>query len=138
MINRHILSDMLIEHEGLRLRPYTDTTGHLTIGVGRNLTDRGISRNEALQMLDNDIDDCIATLEPYTWFLKCNEARKLVLLDMVFNLGLSGLLGFKQMIHALQIGEYKLAASHMLDSKWATQVKRRAYELATIMENGEL
>ena len=138
MINTHVLTEMLLEHEGLRLKPYTDTTGHLTIGVGRNLTDVGISRSEALLMLQNDIEESIITMEQFTWFLKLDEIRKLVILDMLFNMGLSRLLGFHRMIRAIELRQYGKAADEMLDSTWAQQVKGRAIQLAQMMRTGDL
>ena len=66
-----------------------------------------------------------------------DDARLGVLIEMCYNLGLSGLAGFKKMLAAVEAGDYKKAAKEMLDSKWAFQVKGRAVELAKIMETGE-
>lgn len=134
-----IIRDLLIQHEGLRLRPYKDTVGKLTIGVGRNLDDVGISDVEAYIMLDNDIkkvkDQVFATLP---WAFKLDEPRQAVILSMAFNMGLAGLLAFKNMLGAVETGNYSDAAKHMLDSKWAVQVGNRATYLSKIMETGNL
>ena len=133
-----ILVDMLIRHEGLRLKPYTDTVGKLTIGVGRNLTDVGISKQEAMYLLHDDIQKVQEQLAEQSWFSGLNEARQMAITDMAFNLGLQGLLGFKKAIAALQAGDFASAASEMLNSKWAEQVGARARELANIVRTGEL
>lgn len=53
--SRQKLKNMLVQDESYRQFPYTDTTGHLTVGIGRNISQRGISTTEASQLLDNDI-----------------------------------------------------------------------------------
>lgn len=131
------LRDQLIRHEGLRLKPYIDTVGKLTIGVGRNLTDVGISKGEALMMLDSDIQKATDDLRrECPWVDNLNWARKAVLINMTFNMGINRLLEFKQTLTAAESGEYKFAAVQMLDSVWAKQVRSRATELSTIMETG--
>lgn len=131
------LKELLIKHEGLRLFPYYDTVGKLTIGVGRNLSDKGISKEEAMILLENDIKDCEKDLEKFDWYKELDEVRKIVILDMCFNLGLPKLLSFKKMIQALRNKDYTRAAHEMLDSKWAHQVGNRALELSEIMRTGE-
>ena len=138
MINENILTELLIKHEGFRLKPYKDSVGKLTIGVGRNLDDNGIRRIEAMFMLRNDIQDVYEQIERYSWFHKCNEVRRLVLMDMVFNLGLPKFLGFKRMISALLSSNWEEASREMLDSKWATQVGQRAIDLAEMMFHGDM
>lgn len=136
--NRKKLRDLLIGDEGFSQFPYEDTTGHLTIGFGRNLTDRGISHHEALAMLDNDIDyfhDKLVYLLPF--FEELNDVRKIVLIDMCFNLGVHGLMGFERMLQALADKKYGLAAMEMMDSTWAMQVKGRSQRLANMMLHGE-
>jgi lysozyme len=131
---RDALRAQLIRHEGLRLRPYIDTVGKTTIGVGRNLDDRGISESEALFLLDNDIDMSIDELRArFEWFDELSEVRQRVLVDMAFNLGITKLLGFKRTLAAIKRGDYVAAAAGMMASKWATQVKRRAHRLAAMM-----
>jgi lysozyme len=125
-----------MRHEGCKLNPYKDTVGVLTIGYGRNLEDKGITKAEALMMLRNDIEDVKASLEPFSWYKKQNPARKRTLVNMCFNLGLSGLLKFKRMIEALERDDYNQAAHEALDSKWAQQVGGRALEIAEVIRNG--
>ena len=136
-MDRSALNAELIRDEGLRLRPYLDSVGKLTIGVGRNLDDVGISNAEALTMLANDVDLAIHELESrFTWFGDLSDARQRVLVNMCFNLGITRLLGFRNMLAAVELGDYYKAAHEMLDSKWARQVGDRAKRLATMMEQG--
>ncbi len=124
---------MIIEHEGLRLKPYRDSVGKLTIGVGRNLDDVGISEEEALSLLDHDIGNVLQGLEREPVFHTLSELRRAVLTDMAFNLGLAGLKEFRLMYAALADADFERAAAEMLDSTWAGQVGRRAKRLAKMM-----
>lgn len=137
MTQRQILVEQLVAHEGLRLKPYVDTVGKITIGVGRNLTDNGISSDEAFSLLDHDINGVLADLGTFGWFSALDPVRQRVLADMRFNLGPSRLRGFRDMLHAVAIGDYHQAASQMLASRWASQVKDRATTLAAMMRTGE-
>ncbi len=132
------LHEMLIRHEGLRLKPYNDTVGKLTIGVGRNLDDVGITREEALMLLDNDIAKVRREVNrAFPWFAQLNPVRKNVVLNMVFNIGLPRFRQFKKTIAAIKAKDWEEAASQMLDSRWARQVGRRARELAAMMKTGK-
>jgi lysozyme len=125
-------------HEGERLKPYRCTAGKLTIGIGRNLEDRGISRDESAYLLGNDIDDhWRELLKALPWVEQLDEVRQRVLLDMAFNLGVAGLLAFKKTLGTIREGNYEKAASMMLDSKWAKQVGQRADRLSRMMFTGK-
>jgi len=131
------LTDMLTRHEGVRLKPYHDTVGKLTIGIGRNLDDVGISRDEAEYLLTNDVNDALAALRgAFPWFALLNPARQDVLADMAFNMGLHRLEGFHLMLAACEHQDFHEAAKEMRNSHWAAQVGARAIELATMMETG--
>lgn len=131
------LTDMLVDHEGMRRKPYRCTAGKLTIGVGRNLDDRGISPDEAMYMLANDIKDARRELSAaFPWFDKLDEVRQAVLIDMCVNLGLSRLQGFRNTLALIGVGKYEAAAQEMLNSKWAEQVGRRAQRLSRMMATG--
>jgi lysozyme len=133
------LKGLLLQHESYKQFPYTDSTGHLTIGIGRNLSDRGISSAEAFNLLDDDIIYFTNKLNHFlNYFAELAEPRQIALIDMCFNLGVQGLLNFTQMLSALERRDYEEAAREMLDSKWAVQVGERAVCLANIMRNGEL
>lgn len=129
------LKQQLMRDEGLRLHPYTDTAGKLTIGFGRNLDDVGISREEAEDMLDNDIEQVQSELSNFDWYNQLNAKRRDVIANMCFNLGLPTLMQFENMIAALSAHQYNRAADEMLDSKWARQVGARATRLAEVMRN---
>lgn len=132
------LHEMLIRHEGLRLKPYRDAKNKLTIGVGRNLDDAGITREEALMLLNNDIATVRREVErALPWVSRLNPVRKDVILDMVFNLGLPRFRRFKKTIAAIKAEDWEKAAREMLDSQWAKQVGKRAKELSAMMKRGQ-
>ena len=132
------LHEMLIRHEGLRLKPYRDTVGKLTIGIGRNLDDVGITREEAMMLLNHDITKVQREVQnAFPWFSDLNRVRKNVVLNMVFNLGLPRFRQFKKAIAAIRAKRWDEAAKQMLDSRWARQVGRRARELASMMKSGK-
>lgn len=137
-VNIQALKDQLLRYEGLSLKPYICTQGKLTIGIGRNLEDKGLSLDEVDYLLNNDIKSVIAQVSTHIRvFESLSETRKIILLDMAFNLGTTGLCKFKKMLRALEAGNYSLAAAEMLDSRWAEQVGVRAHELAQKMVLGE-
>lgn len=125
-----IAISLLKEHEGLRLKPYTDTVGKLTIGYGRNLDDVGISRPEAESMLYSDSYEAMQDLQQFPWWDRIHIDAQAAFIDMRFNLGHRGFRGFKQMLHALDEGNMDGAAEEILDSKYAEQVGRRAQVIA--------
>ena len=134
-----LVERMLTLHEGTRLKPYTDTTGHLTIGVGRNLTDKGISQEEAQMLLQNDLYEVRDALRRnLPWTASLDGTRYSVLQDMSFNLGIAGLLKFAKTLALIQHGDYSGAADAMLQSRWAKQVGSRAFRLAEMMRTGEV
>ena len=130
-----MIKELLKKHEGLRLKPYRCTAGKLTIGYGRNLEERGITEEEADMMLQNDIDWFTNQLRrELSWFDSKPEVVKTVLVNMSFNLGVGGLLGFKNTLKAIEQGRYKDASEMMLKSMWARQVGSRAKELSEMMK----
>ena len=138
MINRDAMVRQLRLHEGERLKPYRCTAGKLTIGVGRNLEDRGITREESAMLLANDVAaEERELLRALPWVATLDEVRQRVLLDMAFNMGIVGLLGFKNTLATIQAGDYQRAAAMMLDSKWAGQVGQRAERLSRMMATGK-
>jgi lysozyme len=130
--------EQLKRDEGCRLRPYRDSVGKLTIGIGRNLDDVGISQDEADMLLHNDLGKVFTQLsEQIPWIADLDEARQGVLENMCFNMGIHGLMGFKNTLALIQAGEYDKAADAMLESHWAEQVGPRAQRLALQMRRGE-
>jgi lysozyme len=131
------LEEQLERDEGLRLKPYTDTVGKLTIGIGRNLTDIGISEDEAHYLLAADIAKVRAQLAPYQWYATLDLVRKAAVENMCFNVGLGSLLHFPSMLHCIAVSDWQGAHDQALASVWATQVGARAQRIATQLLTGE-
>jgi len=129
------LKKQLVEHEGIRLKPYRCTAYKLTIGIGRNLDDKGISEVEAMFMLNNDINECyIDCLSIFPWFIDLSEDRQHALIDMRFNLGAAGFRRFRKMIDAVNVGDFETAVVEMKDSLWYKQVGLRGKTLEKMMK----
>jgi lysozyme len=114
-----LIEDDLIIDEGMVLKPYRCSSGKLTIGVGRNIEDVGISEDEARYLLRNDIRNCIADLNSmniYRTDLSLN--RWCVLVNMRFNLGPNRFRQFKKMLSAIYLKDFEKAADEMVNSKW--------------------
>jgi lysozyme len=133
-VNLERLRRQLIDDEDLRLKPYVCPAGKTTIGVGRNLDDRGISSEEADLMFRNDLREAINQATRYKWFGTLSDARQEVVVNMLFNLGPARFGGFRNMIKALEQADYALAADEMRASRWFRQVGKRAVRLAQQME----
>jgi len=132
-----IIDDLTLD-EGLRLKPYRDTVGKLTIGVGRNLDDVGITENEARYLLENDIGVAMAELDREApWWRDLPEPAQRALVNMCFNLGWPRLSKFRNMLGALRNGVYGAAANEALDSRWAAQVGDRARRIADLYRSCE-
>lgn len=130
------LIDDLKRDEGFRAKPYRCTAGKVTIGFGRNLDDVGVSDAEAYNMLMNDIEGVYRDLDHnYPWWAEMPEPARVGLANMCFNLGISRLGGFRNMLAALEAGEYYRAAIEALDSRWAEQVGARAERIAMLFRN---
>jgi lysozyme len=129
------IEKQLIDHEGLEQKVYRCPAGKLTIGVGRNIEDKGITEEEALFLLKNDIAECEEDLRSiFSEYDTLDESRQRVLIDMRFNLGPSRFRMFKKMIAAVKGKDYSRAAAEMKDSNWYRQVGKRAETLAKMME----
>lgn len=130
------LLEQLRRHEGLRLKPYKDTVGKWTIGIGRNLDDVGITEAEALHLLANDVKRVKKELDyRIPWWSELPPKAKQVLQNMCFNLGWPRLAGFRKFLDALERRQYSIAADEMLDSRWAQQVGYRARELSDMVRS---
>ena len=138
MTKNKMLIDMLTRQEGKRKFAYECTSGKISIGIGRNLEDRGLSDDEIMFLLHNDIELSQSELsKTFDWFSSLNQARQDALVSMHFNIGLSSLLKFTNTLRHLSEGNFKQASQEMLDSKWASQVGNRAIELSEIIRTGE-
>jgi len=136
-MNREKLIEELKRDEGEVLTLYKCSAGKNTIGVGRNVDDRGITVEESDFLLNNDIDLCVEELQTtFAWFNNLTSTRKRVLVNMCFNLGLSRLLGFKKFLAAIEKGDWEEAGVQMLDSKWSRQVGARSHRLKDLLLEG--
>jgi lysozyme len=157
--DKDLLMQKLVAHEGMRLDVYKDTLGINTIGIGRNLDDRGITKDEldwmdypsieyvysdgiteadAIYLAQNDVQIVEEELlRAHPCVDRLDAVRQLVLVDMAFNLGVPRLCKFKKMWAAVEAEDFPTAAKEMLDSRWANQVKSRATKLAHAMHHGE-
>ena len=137
------LADQLIHHEGMECFPYTDTVGKVTIGVGRNLTDRGLTKEECRHLLANDIEISVGELKMnFHWFAKLDDTRQAALVALHFNLGINRLKTFTKTLRLIEkciLGDdlWSKVAEELLDSKWAGQVGQRAQTLARMLELGD-
>ena len=139
MIEIDIATQQIKTDEGLRLHPYTCTAGKVTIGYGRNLDDVGITSEEADVLLSRDVEVARLDAEKFTGSVVwggLTPARKAVIINMAFNLGITRLSKFKRLHHSLAISSYDEAAKEMLNSRWAHQVGARADRLAESMRHG--
>ena len=149
-----LLNELLIRHEGLRLTPYRDTKGLLTIGVGRNLDEVGLTKDEALLLLSNDLERVRCELDQaLPWWNKLGEVREAVLISLGYNLGVltppgkAKLLTFSHTLDLIKNARYAEAADRLLTLPWADQVGKeppserfpygqRAYELTEMLRTG--
>ena len=138
-MNYNDLTRQLMKHEGYRQHPYRCPADKLTIGIGRNLEDKGISRQEAVMLLRNDIREAGADLNALFngQFQHWPESVQHALIDMRFQLGPWGFRSFKKMSRALTARDFSLAAHEALDSKYAKQdTPGRAEEIAGMIRSG--
>lgn len=119
-------------------KPYIDTTGHITVGVGYNLSDRGVPPCwDLIKQCKDDIDVHLNQLnKKFSWFNGLSDNRKIGLLDICYSSGFHGFCGFTDMIDYLSLGDYKNAANEILDTPWAKTVGHRAEEVYYLILNG--
>ena len=131
------LEQLIADDEGYREFPYRCTSGKLSIGYGYNL-DAGMPEDEAHLLMRYRLGKLMAwTEKTFPWFNRLSEVRKQVLLSMAYQMGASGLLGFKQTLRYIEAGDYSRAAKEMLNSKWARHDSpARAKRLSEMMRRG--
>lgn len=134
---REALKLQLMRHEGIKLKVYIDTLGVPTIGVGRNLRDKGISHDEAQFLLENDLDECIKDCLAFPWFADLDEIRQRAIVDLRFNLGRAKLRTFTNTLAAMARKDYPRAASNLRQSQWYRQVKTRGPRIVAMIETGK-
>lgn len=132
------LIEQIIRHEGLELKPYRCTSNKLTIGIGRNLDDVGITEDEAKYLLMNDLARIAKQVEKMMpWSADLSPPRYNALLNFVFNVGIGTAMKFENAMAALKVSDFDTAAAELLNSRWSTQVGKRAQELAEQIRTGE-
>lgn len=152
MIKRGI--DLLKRHEGFEAKAYLCPVGAKTIGYGYNLDanplklnarviadfcKNGLCEEEATLLLTNEVNRLKGLLSAeLNFWQQLNDARQAVLLNMAYNLGIKGLMKFTRTLALIEQGDYASAASQMLNSRWAKQVKGRAIELSLVMKTGAI
>ena len=123
----HLLKKRLVDFEGLVLKPYHCSQNYLSIGVGRNLDSNGITEEEAMYLLDNDIHKVIEQLDKqWAVWRTFPDAAKYVSIDVAFNMGINTWMSFRKTRAYMEMGEWEEASKELLDSKYAEQVGRRA------------
>lgn len=139
-MNLRQMKDDLVSDEGYRAFVYKDSEGYDTVGIGflvDHRRGRGLSMEECLVILDmrvmrlyNEISDKLP------WFKKLSDGRQRALINMAYQMGVKGVLNFKNMISALRSGDYVIAEIEALDSKWAKQTPARAKRIAAMLRMG--
>tara|TARA_B110000261_G_scaffold160658_1_gene200662 strand:- start:2279 stop:2677 length:399 start_codon:yes stop_codon:yes gene_type:complete len=130
-----LLSSVIV-HEGFSRYIYLDSVGVRTVGFGRNLDDRGISREEAEMLLLNDLETSTEEAKKFEFYENLTSNRRDVIVEMIFNLGLTRFKKFKKTINYINQANHSAAADEMLDSKWADQVGQRAITLSNKFRAG--
>lgn len=133
------LVEQLRRHEGVRTHAYKCTADMITVGVGRNIDENGgigLSDDEIDYLLSNDIKRCQAELLAFSWFVDLDPVRQDAMTNLLFNLGMTRLLGFKNALSAMERSEFATAADEFMDSRWAKQVGNRADEVCEMIRTG--
>ena len=125
--DRDLIKKRLIDFEGLVLKSYVCPTGYTSVGVGRNLETNGITEEEAMYLLNNDIKTVIKKLDKHwiTW-RKLPITAQYVCIDLVFNMGVNSFMSFRKTRAYMEMGDFEKAGIELLNSKYAEQVGRRA------------
>jgi len=142
-------AEMILKiEEGVSPKPYYCTEGYVTIGYGRKLSNVKYAplpnivanEKEELEFLRKRIQESIAKLstQKHLAWSKCNEQRQAILVSMVYQQGMTGVLNFKKMWAAIEVGNFEEASKQMLDSLWTKQTPKRALRHAKTMKDGSL
>lgn len=146
-MNLVLLDAELRRDEDVRDRPYLDSLGFLTVGVGHRLAGSPLPAGwsypltdaQINQLLETDLKVVFDALDrSLPWWRVLDEVRQRVIANMCFNLGITKLLGFKHALAAMQAGDYGAAAAGMQASAWFAQVKDRAVRLCEAMTTGAM
>lgn len=130
--------EQLKRHEGYRTHFYRCSSGLATIGVGRCIEEGslGLSDDEILYLLQNDVARCKRELLAFSWFMDLDQVRQDAMVNLLFNLGMTRLMGFRNALAAMERSDFQTAADEFMDSRWATQVGNRADEVCEMIRTG--
>lgn len=149
MKNRTKLLHLIESDEGKRRFVYDDRTGKsirtgtivqgiATIGIGRNLQHKGLSDEEIIYLLTNDLNEIELALSlKLPEIMNLSDVRQAVLVSMAFNLGVNGLMSFKKMIQEVKNKDFNAVAACMRQSLWYRQIPKRAERLCQMMLTDE-
>ncbi len=129
------LIDNIKESEGFRSRVYQCTEGYDTIGYGFAIKDLVLSEEISTMILVEKLDKINDRLSSHDWFIDSPDDVRDVLVEMAYQMGVTGLLKFKKTLLYVSNRKYKEASVEMLDSLWAKQTPNRAKKLSDIMYN---
>lgn len=127
--------EMIERHEGRRKFPYPDTVGKITIGVGRNLTDNGLSDDEIDYLYNNDYNEAKRQASKIPGWDEMSTVRQDAFIDMMFNLG-PKLLGWTETMQLVAAKDWDGVADHLTGTLWHKQVGHRAIELEQMIREG--
>ena len=121
------VKEMLVRHEGVMCTLYECSADKTSIGVGRNLSDNGITEDEAMYLLENDIDRVIKNLDKH-WAVwrSFPEKAQMVCIDLVFNIGINGFMNFRRTRALMEMGMWLEASEELLDSRYHVQLPNRS------------
>ena len=132
------LLERIKHHEGFRSKAYFCSENHLTIGYGFAIKDLVLDEDIAEMILMRKLDDLMSRIsKTFPWWKLAEDEVKNVVVEMCYQLGVSGFSKFKKTIDHLEHKRYGKASVEMLDSKWSRQTPNRSIELSNIIKNLE-
>ena len=143
-MNLERLMESVKQHEGYRNKVYLDTLGKRTVGVGHLSTedrwedDKEYEEEFLMKIFEEDLQEAIEGASTLMLQHDCSdidEKAHEIIIEMVFQLGMTGVSKFKNMWKALSEHNYTGASYEMLDSKWAKQTPNRAKSMAELMKS---
>ena len=130
------LIDEIKKHEGFKSTVYKCTEGYDTIGYGFAIKDLEFDEEIAELILSRKLGNLqLRICNTFDWYIESPQKVQDVIMNMCYQMGLSGFSKFKKTIYYLETEQYEEAADEMLDSLWAKQTPNRAKELSNIIRN---
>ena len=132
------LLERIKHHEGFRSKVYQCTEGYDTIGYGFAIKDLELDKDIAEMILMRKLDNLMTRIgKTFVWWRSADSTVRDVVVEMCYQLGVSGFSKFKKTIDHLENKRYGKASAEMLDSKWARQTPNRALELSNLIKELE-